>query len=150
MDNQETKSALDIARAEIQIQNRWRDTHMSWNLPGFKSSVLAKVAKPNQPAQKKPFLFSIPCYLLFSIMLLNSLYRFIFNRTTDEQEYSFVKEISVIPFPSTVIVYDPAMYFNSAYACGNFAQSQTNFQREYEQNQTEYMPPQQVTQPYVK
>lgn len=141
MENQETKTAFDQARMDL--QNRGRDSNMNyyekWELPGFKKKLLAKVCHESGQQQNETtsFFFSLPCYLLMSLFMLNFLYRFIFDHKTDIQEYEMVKEISVVPFP---VAMDTATTTTTATATA------TKFDPQfytYNQDQMlEYVPPQ--------
>ncbi|KAF0981240.1 hypothetical protein FDP41_013028 [Naegleria fowleri] len=141
MENQETKTAFDQARMDL--QNRGRDSNMNyyekWELPGFKKKLLAKVCHESGQQQNETtsFFFSLPCYLLMSLFMLNFLYRFIFDHKTDIQEYEVVKEISVVPFP---VAMDTATTTTTATATA------TKFDPQfytYNQDQMlEYVPPQ--------
>ena len=114
--DEESKRILDKYRTEIQSQNRSKDILMdyteNWGLPGFKNHLLMTT----HPEKNKSFFFTTSCYLIFSFLLLNSLYRLLFDMWCGTEEYQFLKELSVRPFPSGIAEITPSAWMNSHYS----------------------------------
>lgn len=133
-----TKKSLDTSRLAIQVENRWRDVHMdyseNWTVPGFKKQILAKM----EDKTSATYFFNMFSYILFSIFLMNSLYRIIFDYYCDTQEYQVVKEISVLPFPEEMIILQPSLWMNSNYGSMSYGEA-VSFSSQLPKD---YVPPQ--------